>query len=216
MTAATPPAALSASTITGQPFAARAAALTQAERALYRRILDSFISGSPVSLDPTADDAAALIEADLIQTDGANHIAVAYPFSARPTRHRVAMHDGRDYYAMCAFDALGIPHMLHERGEVSTREPDGQEVVRVTVDPTAEPTWMPTRAVAVVASGEGCCLAQSACLHINLFASADAAARYLDTHALEGGTLSIADAAIVGRWLFADLLDSVADAAAVR
>lgn len=196
-----PTALLGAAAINGQSFASRAAGRPRPERALYRRILEDFIADASSPFDATAEAAARLIEADLIQTDG-GRVTVAYPFSAQPTRHRVTMRDGRTYYAMCAFDALGIPYMLHERGVVVAREPDGQSVVRVAVDPDAEPTWTPPQAVAAVAPGEGCCLAQSACPHINLFASPDAAARYLRARALDGDTMTVADAASAGRWLY--------------
>ena len=63
--------------------------------------------------------------------------------------------------------------------------------------------------MAVAALGDGRCLAQSACPHINLFASPAAATRHLDAHALQGSILSIADAAAAGQWLFGDLLHSL-------
>lgn len=202
---------LSGGSINGQSIAVRAAGLPRPERALYRSILEGFIEGVPSPLDSTPGDAVApLIEADLIQTDGDGRLTVAYPFSAQPTRHRVTLNDGRDYYAMCAIDALGIPYMLDERGEVQAQEPETHGIVRVTVDPDGDPTWTPAQAVAVAAFGDGCCLAQSACPHINLFASPDAATQYLDTHALQGTVLSITDAATAGRWLFGDLLHSLA------
>jgi Alkylmercury lyase len=202
---------LSDGPINGQSFAARAGNLARAERALYRRVLASLIEGGSPALDALLDAAARLIEADLIQTDGNGRLTVAYPFSAQPTRHRVILHSGRGYHAMCAIDALGIPYMLDARGEVHAQEPSGRGIVRVTIDPDGEPAWTPTHAVAVAAFGDGCCSAQSACPHINLFASPDAARRYLDTHALRGSILSITDAATAGRWLFGDLLHSLAD-----
>jgi hypothetical protein len=203
---------LSGSGINGRSFTARAADLAQPERALYRTILQHFIEGAPSPLGaPCASAVAPLIEADLIQTDSGGRLTVAYPFSAQPTRHRVTLHDGRSYHAMCAIDAIGIPYMLDERGEVQAQEPDGQRIVRVTIDPDGGRTWTPAQAVAVAALGDGCCLAESACPHINLFASPDAARRYLDTHALKGSVLSITDAAKAGRWLFGDLLHSLVD-----
>ncbi len=99
--------------------------------------------------------------------------------------------------------------MLDERGEVRAQEPDSQQSVRVTVVPGGELTWSPAQAVAVTAFVEGCSLAQSACPHINLFASPAAAARHLDAHALQGSVLSITDATTAGRWLFGDLLHSL-------
>jgi hypothetical protein len=163
------------------------------------------------TLDRLADGAAPLIEADLIQTDDNVLLVVAYPFSVEPTRHRVALCDGRGYYAMCAIDALGIPYMLDQPGEIQSQEPDGREMVRVAVDPERGPTWTPAGAVAVAAFGEGCCLAQSACPHINLFASHGAAARYLDSHVLHGGVLPITDAVAAGRWQFGDALRTLTD-----
>jgi len=132
-----------------------------------------------------------------------------YPFSARPTRHRVTPADGRGYYAMCAIDALGIPYMLGEAGEVQTQPPESQPTVRVTNDVDGHAAWTPVNAVAVAAFGDGRSLAQTACPHINLFASPRAAARYLDTHRVQGNILSITQAAEAGRWLFGDLLSSL-------
>ncbi len=201
---------LSGGGINGRSFAARAADLGQPERALYRRILQHFIDGALSPLDaPCAGVVAPLIEADLVQTDDGGRLAVAYPFSAQPTRHRVTLDDGRDYRAMCAIDALGVPYMLDEHGEVQAQEPDGQRVVRVKVDPGGEPIWAPAEAVAVAAFSDGCCLAESACPHLNLFGSSDAATQYLDTHALQGSILTIHEAAAAGRWLFGDLLRSL-------
>lgn len=195
----------------GQSFTERAGNLAPGARALYRRLLTSLLEGTSPTLDRLADAAAPLIDADLIQTDDNGLLAVAYPFSMQPTRHRVTLHDGRSYHAMCAIDALGIPYMLDQPGDIQSRQPDGREMVRVAVDPERGPTWTPAGAVAVAAFGEGCCLAQSACPHINLFASHDAAARYLDSRALRGGVLPITDAVAAGRWQFGDLLRTLTD-----
>jgi hypothetical protein len=115
---------------------------------------------------------------------------------------------------MCAVDGLGIPYLLGQRGELEAHEPDARQIIRVTADPEGEPTWTPVEGVALVAAGDGCSLAQAACPHINLFVSPQAAKGYLNTHALQGTILSIADAARAGRWLFGDLLQQLADAAA--
>ncbi len=40
-------------------------------------------------------------------------IIAAYPFSIRPTRHRVELENGVTVSAMCAIDALGIPPMVN-------------------------------------------------------------------------------------------------------
>ena len=45
-----------------------------------------------------------------------------YPFSGHPTPHRVRF-DGREVYAMCAIDALGVAPMLHRPIEVVSSDP---------------------------------------------------------------------------------------------
>jgi hypothetical protein len=197
------------------PFAVRAARLARSERASYLRILQRTIEGTQNALEGLpAAQISSLIEADLIQTNRDGRLTVAYPFSVQPTRHRVTMDGGRSFQAMCAIDALGVPYMLGACGEVNSREPDAHQTVRVSVDPDGEPTWTPAAAVAAAASSEGCCLAQAACPHINLFASPDAATRYLDTHRLRGSVLSVAEAVAAGRALFGNLLPSLAETAA--
>ena len=63
---------------------------------------------------------ATLDEDDLIQlTDG--RVEIAYPFSAGPTPFIVRVADGRERYACCAIDALGIAPMVGDRGDVSGR-----------------------------------------------------------------------------------------------
>ena len=42
---------------------------------------------------------------------------VAYPFSGRPTPHRVRFADGHEVHAMCALDALGVAPMFGEQIE---------------------------------------------------------------------------------------------------
>jgi hypothetical protein len=54
----------------------------------------------------------ALHDIDAIRLDPDGQIAVAYPFSATPTRHRVRIGGHVDVYAMCAIDSLGVAAML--------------------------------------------------------------------------------------------------------
>ena len=55
----------------------------------------------------------------LLEGDGVT-IRMAPPFSGVPTQHRVTV-DGIEYYANCAWDALGIPAALHRPGVVRSR-----------------------------------------------------------------------------------------------
>jgi hypothetical protein len=62
----------------------------------------------------------ALDDDDLIRLD-AGRIDLAYPFSAVPTPFRVHLSGGRERYACCAMDALGLAPMTGESIEVRTR-----------------------------------------------------------------------------------------------
>jgi hypothetical protein len=141
-----------------------------------------------------------------VQLDARGNVAVAYPFSARPTRHRVRLGDGRSYWACCAIDALGIPYLLGERAIVAAQEDDGGHPITVVVDPAAGTLRCdpPDAAVVVAASGDGCAAA-CACPHINLVGSHRTAQRYLAAPGLRGTILDVADAAAAGRALFGDL-----------
>jgi len=55
----------------------------------------------------------------LLEPDGVT-IRMAPPFSGVPTQHQVHV-DGIDYFANCAWDALGIPAALHRPGTVRSR-----------------------------------------------------------------------------------------------
>ena len=90
---------------------------TTVKVAVYRATAES---GSPPLLEVVAEKvgatAAAIKQAYgrlrasrllLLEGDGAT-IRMAPPFSGVPTQHRVTV-DGTEYYANCAWDALGIP-----------------------------------------------------------------------------------------------------------
>jgi hypothetical protein len=91
---------------------------------LLRCILRAFVErGGPVAVsqveaaflhwgaNAVREELAALDEQDLILMEE-NEIPLAYPFSATPTPFRVTLPDGRERFACCATDALGIAAML--------------------------------------------------------------------------------------------------------
>ena len=57
---------------------------------------------------------------------------MAPPFSSVPTQHRVLV-GAREYFANCAWDALGIPAALHEPGTVRSRCEQSGESLRLDV-----------------------------------------------------------------------------------
>jgi hypothetical protein len=61
---------------------------------------------------------ATLAREDLVHRGADDEITVAYPFSGRPTAHRVRFPGGHEVEAMCAIDALGIAPMFGEPIEI--------------------------------------------------------------------------------------------------
>jgi hypothetical protein len=199
--------------------AQRLRTLTDSEREFYRWILRSFGEGAPPGPDALADAASRfalevepalerLRKQDLVHDDPATGaILVAYPFSGPPTAHRVRL-AGREVYAMCAIDALGIAPMLGERIDIESRDPVSGEGIRVKVDPDGAAEWWPGSAVVVAGAirdqGEACC---GCCPVLNFFASSANAERWLTQHPeVRGGVISMEETAAAGRAVFGNVL----------
>jgi hypothetical protein len=76
----------------------------------------------------------------VVAADGET-IVMAPPFAGVPTQHRVAV-GSRDYFANCAWDALGIPAALHAPAIVRSRCEQSREALTILVDqdgPAPEP-----------------------------------------------------------------------------
>jgi hypothetical protein len=144
--AAEPPAGRLARLGPGVGVDGRQAALSVPLRAFHQRLLKAFLTGtSPpdaavvarqaaqLELDPRAT-LVALAAADLVHPDSATgSLSVAYPFSGRPTPHRVELAGGPAVFAMCAIDALGIPQMLGRDGHISSNDPATGQPITVEV-----------------------------------------------------------------------------------
>jgi hypothetical protein len=103
------------------------------ESAAFRRVLERFVEhGGPIAVEelvtslrgvePAAARRAlvALDDADLIRIQG-GHVDVAYPFTASPTPFVVRWPDGRERFACCAVDALGIAPMIGRSIDIRSR-----------------------------------------------------------------------------------------------
>jgi hypothetical protein len=149
----------------------------------------------------------ALHELDAIRLDPAGRIAVAYPFSARPTRHRVRI-DGRlDVHAMCAIDALGISAMLGAATRIESVDVTSGRRVTVTVPTDGPAAWDPASAVvflgADAADGPS---ADRCCDHLNFFSDPDAATAWALAHPhVPGQVLTRTEAEQLGARLFGAL-----------
>jgi hypothetical protein len=91
------------------------ATLSAGARAGLREILDRFVAtGRPLDLSTLDAGAAAVDELDmrdLVYVSG-GQVVLAYPWSGTPTAFVTVLADGRERWACCAIDALGIPAML--------------------------------------------------------------------------------------------------------
>jgi hypothetical protein len=76
----------------------------------------------------------------VLERDGET-IRMAPPFSGVPTQHRVRV-GGKEYFANCAWDALGILAALHREGTVHSRCEQSMEPIVIEVGrmgPAPEP-----------------------------------------------------------------------------
>ncbi len=104
----------------------RAARQTRLLRTIYRLFLERPGPLRVAEVVAAVPEPAGTVEAELVGLDADDliqlvdgRVETAYPFSARPTPFIVRLDDGRERYACCAIDALGVAPMLGERVEVS-------------------------------------------------------------------------------------------------
>jgi alkylmercury lyase len=201
---------------------ARRAQLTESERELYFWILRQFATdGRPSSEEVreaaerlgiyAEDGLETLAREDLVHRGSDGEITVAYPFSGRPTAHRVRFPGGLVVDAMCAIDALGIAAMFGEPIEVASRDPVSGDEIRARVAPGGATEWWPAPAVVVAGvldrQSEACC---GCCPVLNFFASPANAERWLAAHPeVRGNVISMQDAAAAGRAVFGDILKEI-------
>ena len=197
---------------------ARRARLTEAERELYFWILRRFATdGRPSRGDlreaaerrglDSEDVLETLAREDLVHTRRDGEISVAYPFSGRPTAHRVRFPSGHEVDAMCAIDALGMAPMFGQPIEIESRDPLSGEAIGARLAPGGAAEWWPESAVvvagAVRSQGDAC---GGCCPVLNFFVSAASAERWLTEHPeVRGNVISMPEAAAAGRAVFGDV-----------
>ena len=204
---------------------ARSTHLNEGERELYFWILRRFRSHGPPNRALLHDVASQLCEEpevafetlahqDLVHLEAGGEIAVAYPFSGRPTTHRVHFPSGHETDAMCAIDALGVAPMFDQIIEIRSRDPLTGAPIWARVAPVGEATWEPkTAAVGVgVLDGNGVAcngdLCNGCCSALNFFASRANAERWLAEQAhVRGRTISMIDAISAGRAVFGEVFE---------
>ncbi len=153
----------------------------------------------------------ALHEVDALRLTSDGQISLAYPFSTRPTRHRVTIGHQVRAYAMCAIDALGMSAMLGQDVTIESHDVTTGHPVTVTVHvgrPPGQANWNPPEAVVFVgATAIGGPSADCCCDHLNFFADTSSAATWMAAHPhVPGQVLTQIEAEELGVRLFAPLL----------
>ena len=103
---------------------------TQIKLVVYRHFAETGQRPSPESVAArVGSDVERVLDAYLrlrsqrvlsLEADGSS-IRMAPPFSGVPTQHVVIV-DGKQYFANCAWDSLGIPAALHRPGIVYSKQ----------------------------------------------------------------------------------------------
>ncbi len=198
----------------------RAGRLTKQEDRVRREVLRSFASGATPKLITLAEQSRIppvqiqqilrrLASMDLLVLDTiGDTVLAAYPFSSIPTPHRVRV-VGREVFALCAVDALGIPAMLQETASISSQCGYCESPVEIEARPEQLTRYLPPKAVVWFATSEDdCCpVAESRCPNISFFCSGDHLEAWRRVKGQPSGILlSLSEAFEAGRVIFGSLL----------
>ena len=125
---------------------------TQVKLAIYRHFAETARRPSPAEVaDRIGSDIRSVLDAYprlqaqrvLALEADASSIRMAPPFSGIPTQHIVTV-DGKQYFANCAWDALGVSAALHLPAQVRSVCAQSGEPLRldVGVDGPEPSTWL--------------------------------------------------------------------------
>ena len=146
---------------------------------------------------------------DLLLLDATGEtVLAAYPFSATPTPHRVRL-VGREVFALCAVDALGIPAMLQEEVRISSHCGHCGALVEIQARPECVTRYVPTETLVWFPTSENqCCpVAESRCPSIGFFCSSDHLEAWRQIKGQPPGVVfSLPEAFEAGKEIFGSLL----------
>lgn len=147
-------------------------------------------------------------KADILTVEGGEIIS-AYPFSAKPTRHKVVFPDGHEIYSLCATDALGIHFMLGENITVRSRCPECEGEMKVEVKDGKIVSCEPAGVVEFVSSGDHCgCTAKTFCPFMNFFCSKEHLEKWREKNpaSAQGEMYKLHQVLEHGKFIFGDFL----------
>ncbi len=146
---------------------------------------------------------------DLLASDAGDRILYAYPFTGEPTEHRVEL-NGRQFYAVCAIDALGVGGMFRTDVVIASSCRNCRSSIEIATAASGKSLGHARPADAIVwydlaYSGRA---AASCCPSIAFFCSDAELQQWLSAESAQraGYRLSLDEALEVGRALFEPVL----------
>ena len=149
--------------------------------------------------------------ADTLSTSG-EKILTSYPFSAAETSHRVAFIDGREVFALCTTDAIGVHFLLHEDITVFSRCPECDEQLTIAMKNGQLSNCKPPGIIEFVSRRSQCgCNAVALCPYINFFCSSRHLAKWLERNIKqrEGTIYSVDEVVEHGKAIYDDFFDDM-------
>ena len=167
--------------------------------------LQGVLARSPAEIEAMLAELAAIC---LYRDPVSGEILAAYPFSARPTPHRLHLLTGQEIYAMCAMDALGASAMLDQRVSIHSRCAYCNTPVLLDVHgETLIAAHPPSVVVWYQAGADGCVPAIAKCPGINFFCQTAHRTAWCEAHPDSNGSdLALAEALARGIKIFSNLL----------
>ncbi len=103
-----------------------ASKLTQRENEVRNMIINNIVNyGGAFEINGVTDDVKEIIislrDKNALAIAEDNKIYSIYPVSAKVTNHKVTLKDGREFYAMCAVDALGSTYTFNQDVTVNSK-----------------------------------------------------------------------------------------------
>ncbi len=163
-----------------------------------------------LSQDVVKNAIEGLARNDIIGRDRNGEIEYAYPFSSKPTLHRVVLKDGTRVFALCATDAFGISFMLKEDITILSCCPHCSGDITIILKDSAIASKRPNEVIEWISTkrgGDGR-TAKACCPFMNLFCSESCLEEFKDNDPRYrvGELYTIEEVIEHGRWIFEDIL----------
>jgi alkylmercury lyase len=181
-----------------EAIAPRLPTLTPEEQRAGIVLLRELAKGDPVTaaqlaraIGATPADAKAVLELPglkpFVYLDEEGRVVGYLGLAVRPMHHQFALND-RTLWTWCAGDSLFLPGLLDETAEVESRDPEGGELIRLTISPTRIEAVKPEGVVVSMVKpdapdfGSAALIMATVCHFIFFFASRATGERWVANH----------------------------------